>query len=302
MNEVQAAFSDIELCAYLDGELATERRVDLESWLAARPDARAKLETWRRQGHMMRASFGRIAQEPPPRQMIAALLQQTEPAKVAILSKPTPRAVAPAGEPALLAKPAHEASRGLWRNIAIVILVASSVTGVIASGLLPKIHGGAEPQGRLVASATPGFGLTRHALEAHAAFATRAEGLIDVRSADPSTLTAAAVQAGLEARIPGAVAGLRMLGLRMTPGDAGMAGLVLFDSDKHGPVSLYATRGSRAAMAGLVVRETDGLTIVSFSVHGTAYALTGSAPRDQMVDWASALRLSLVQPRSLRGS
>ena len=81
-----------------------------------------------------------------------------------------------------------------------------------------------------------------------------------------------------------------------------MAGLVVFDSDRHGPASLYVTRGERAAMAGLVVREADGLTIVSFTVDGTAYALTGSAPRDQMVDWASALRLSLVQPRSLRGS
>ena len=299
MNEVQAAFSDIELCAYLDGELAVERRVDLEAWLAARSDARAKLEVWRRQGHMMRASFGRIAQEPLPRQMIAALAQQTEPSKIAVITKPTPVAVAPAGEPALRA---GAAPRTPWRSIAIVILAAASVSGVIASGLLPKISGESGPQGRLISSAAPGFGLTRHALEAHAAFAPRAGQMMDVRSADPAVLTAAAAQAGLDARLPGAAPGMRTIGLRLTPGDAGMAGLVVFDSDRHGPASLYVTRGERAAMAGLVVREADGLTIVSFTVDGTAYALTGSAPRDQMVDWASALRLSLVQPRSLRGS
>ncbi|MDB5545818.1 MAG: anti-sigma factor [Hyphomicrobiales bacterium] len=302
MNQVQAAFTDIELCAYLDGELATERRVDLEAWLARQPAARAKLETWRRQGHMMRASFGRIAQEPLPRQMTAALLQQTEPVKVATILKPTPLAVAPAGEPALLAPPAPAARHSTWRNIAIVILAVASVTGLIASGLLRKISGEAEPQSQAIASAAPGFGLTRHALEAHTAFAPRADKLMDVRSADPAVLTGAAVQAGLDARLPGAVPGLRTLGLRLTPGDAGMAGLMLFDADKQGPVSLYVTRGSRAAMAGLVVRETNGLTIVSFSVEATAYALTGGAPRDLMVDWASALRLSLVQPRSLRGS
>jgi len=183
-----------------------------------------------------------------------------------------------------------------------VILAAASVSGVIASGLLPKISGESGPQGRLISSAAPGFGLTRHALEAHAAFAPRAGQMMDVRSADPAVLTAAAAQAGLDARLPGAAPGMRTIGLRLTPGDAGMAGLVVFDSDRHGPASLYVTRGERAAMAGLVVREADGLTIVSFTVDGTAYALTGSAPRDQMVDWASALRLSLVQPRSLRGS
>jgi anti-sigma factor RsiW len=301
MSHVQAAFSDIELCAYLDGELCAERRVDLEAWLARQPEARAKLETWRRQVHMMRASFGRIAQEPLPRQMTASLLQQTEPAKVAIIPKPTPLPVRPAGEPALRAPTAPAAPRSLWRNIALVVLCLSAVAGVIASGLLQKVSR-EEPQGQLIASAAPGFGLTRHAMEAHAAFAPRAERLIDVRSADPAVLSAGAAQAGLDARLPGAVPGLRVLGLRLTPGEAGMAGLVLFDSDKQGRVSLYATRGSRAAAPGLVLRESSGLMIVSFSVDGTAYALTGSAPRDQMVDWASALRLSLVQPRSLRGS
>jgi anti-sigma factor RsiW len=302
MSHVQAAFSDIELCAYLDGELGAERRVDLEAWLARQPEARTKLETWRRQVHMMRASFGRIAQEPLPRQMTAALLQQTEPAKVAIISKPTPLPVGPAGEPALRARTAPAAPRSLWRSIAVVVLCLCAVAGVIASGLLQKVSREAEPQGQLIASAAPGFGLTRHAMEAHAAFAPRAERLIDVRSADPAVLSAGAAQAGLDARLPGAVTGLRMLGLRLTPGDAGMAGLVVFDSEKQGRVSLYATRGNRAAVPGLIVRESNGLTVVSFSVDGTAYALTGSAPRDQMVDWASALRLSLVQPRSLRGS
>lgn len=301
MNEVQAAFSDIELGAYLDGELAAERRVDLEAWLARQPDARAKLESWRRQGHVMRASFGRIAQEPLPRQMTAALLQQTEPMKIATIAKPAPLALAPPGEPALLA-PAASAKRSPWRSFAIVILSLSSITGVVAYGLLQKSISEAELQSHAVATAAPGFGLTRHAREAHAAFAPRAERLIDVRSADPAVLTAAAVQSGLDARLPGAVAGLRTLGLRLTPGEAGMAGLVLFDADKHGPVSLYVTRASSAPVAGLVVREANGLTIVSFSVDGAAYALTGSAPRDQMVDWASALRLSLAQPRSLRGS
>ena len=306
MNQVRAVFSDIELCAYLDGEMPSERRVEIDAWLGSHPEARAKLQAWRRQEHQLRASFGRIAQEPLPRQMMAALLQQTAPTKITPITQAPPRNPAPSvvrGEPALLAP----APASAWRNAGLAALGVSAVVAVVAFGAMQQtgahlLANRGEPLALATSSVPPGFGLTQHATEAHVAFASRADKLLDVRSADPAVLTAAAVQAGLDARLPGAVAGLRTFGLRLTPSDSGIAGVLLFDTDKNGRVSLFVARSGRGSAPGLILRESNGLTIASFHVDGVTYALTGAASRDQMVDWASALRMSLVQPRSLRGS
>lgn len=307
MNQVRAAFSDIELCAYLDGELAVERRAEIEAWLARRPEARTKLESWRRQAHMLRASFGPMAHEPLPRHMTAAVQQLTEPAKITALppvaAKPPPCAIMRphGGEPALLAHPPRGAGQSLWRYVGLGVAAVMALAGVVASGLLPRMSH-VEPQAQILASAAPGYSLTRRAVEAHVAFAPRAERLLDVRSADPATLGAAAAQAGLEARMPGAVNGLRTLGLRLTPAESGVAVLLLFEPGRYGPVSLLMARAGRGDAPGVVLRESGGLTVASFMMDGTAYALTSAAPRDQMVDWASALRQTLIQPISLRGS
>ncbi|MDB5640855.1 MAG: hypothetical protein JWN07_172 [Hyphomicrobiales bacterium] len=303
MNQVRVGVSDIELCAYLDSELPADRRADIEASLARHPESRAKLDAWRRQGHQLRATFGRIAQEPLPRQLTASLV---EPVKISFVpqaapkSTPLPQPTLRAAEPALRAPGATP--RNVWRNVGLALLGFSAVAGIAASGLLRTIHSPSEPQALLAATSVPGFGLTRHAAEAHAAFAPQGGRWLDVRSADAAVLTTFAVQAGLDARLPAPPAGLRLLGLRMTPGDGGLAGLALFESDKSGPVSLYVTRAPRGAVPGIVLRETSSLTIATFTLDGTAYALTGAASRDQMVDWASALRMSLLQPRSLRGS
>lgn len=295
MNQLRAVVSDIELCAYLDGELPADRRAEIEAWLERQPEARAKLEAWRRQAQMLRASFGRIAQEPLPRQMAATLAAPPAPARPA----PIPQPLAP---PLIAREREEEHGLGrLWRNLALAILALSAAAGVVVSAATPNAGAGA-PQGPIAAATAPDSRLARRAVEAHAALAPRADQLLDVRSADPAALTAAAIQAGLDARIPGAAPGLKLLGLRLTPDETGLAGLILFDSERNGRVSLFVTRGGRGAAPGLVLREQRGMTVASFNLDGAAYALSGAAPRDLMVDWASALRGALVQPRSLRGS
>jgi len=55
-----------ELNAYVDGELAADRRAAVEAWLAAHPDDAAKVAAWRQQAELIRARYGAVADETPP--------------------------------------------------------------------------------------------------------------------------------------------------------------------------------------------------------------------------------------------
>lgn len=68
---------DDELHAYADGELPADRRADVEAWLASHPEDAARVATWRAQANVIRAHFGRVADEPlPPRLAVDALARQ----------------------------------------------------------------------------------------------------------------------------------------------------------------------------------------------------------------------------------
>jgi anti-sigma factor RsiW len=55
-----------ELNAYVDGELPADRRMIVETWLAAHPDDAAKVAAWRKQAELIRARYGAVADEMPP--------------------------------------------------------------------------------------------------------------------------------------------------------------------------------------------------------------------------------------------
>src|SRR5512133_3779693 len=55
-----------ELHAYVDGELAPDRRAAVETWLASHPEDAARVAQWRAQADAIRARFGMLASEPVP--------------------------------------------------------------------------------------------------------------------------------------------------------------------------------------------------------------------------------------------
>jgi len=66
--------SEDELNAYVDGELPTDRRGAIEAWLATHPDDAAKVAAWREQAGLIRARYGAIGNESPPRRLSVARL------------------------------------------------------------------------------------------------------------------------------------------------------------------------------------------------------------------------------------
>src|SRR5262249_61308704 len=55
-----------ELHAYVDGEIAADRRGAVEAWLASHPEDAARVAQWRAQAEAIRARFGALASEPVP--------------------------------------------------------------------------------------------------------------------------------------------------------------------------------------------------------------------------------------------
>jgi anti-sigma factor RsiW len=66
--------SEDELNAYVDGELPADRHAAVEAWLATHPDDAAKIAAWRKQADLIRARYGVVADEIPPRRLDIARL------------------------------------------------------------------------------------------------------------------------------------------------------------------------------------------------------------------------------------
>jgi anti-sigma factor RsiW len=69
MIDREQIVTEDELHAYVDGELPAERRSAVEAWLAAHSDDAARVAAWRAQSELIRARYGAIAGEKPPRRL-----------------------------------------------------------------------------------------------------------------------------------------------------------------------------------------------------------------------------------------
>ncbi len=66
MTDRDLPVTEDELHAYVDGEIARDRRFAVEAWLAAHPDDAARVAEWRLQAEALRARFSDVATEPVP--------------------------------------------------------------------------------------------------------------------------------------------------------------------------------------------------------------------------------------------
>jgi anti-sigma factor RsiW len=66
MIDRNSPVTEEELHAYVDGELAAERRDAVEAWLASHPEQAARVAEWRAQADAIRARYGALAAQAPP--------------------------------------------------------------------------------------------------------------------------------------------------------------------------------------------------------------------------------------------
>ena len=66
MTDRDLPVTEAELHAYVDGELAPDRKAAVETWLSAHPEDRARVTRWHELTDAIRARYGAVATEPVP--------------------------------------------------------------------------------------------------------------------------------------------------------------------------------------------------------------------------------------------
>jgi anti-sigma factor RsiW len=77
MIERTIPVTEDELHAYVDNELPSERRADVENWLATHPDDAERVRSWRAMADVLHARYDSVAEEAIPKRLeIERLVQQ----------------------------------------------------------------------------------------------------------------------------------------------------------------------------------------------------------------------------------
>ena len=77
MTDPHIPVTEDELHAYVDNELPTERRGDVEAWLTAHPDDAERVQSWRTMAEMLHSRYDTVLDEAVPKRLeIERLVQQ----------------------------------------------------------------------------------------------------------------------------------------------------------------------------------------------------------------------------------
>jgi anti-sigma factor RsiW len=202
MTDRDLPVTEDELHAFVDGELAPDRRGAVEAWLAAHPDDMARVTSWRSLADAIRARYGAVATEPVPARLS---LRQIE-----------------------------RAGRS-WRGIAAAAMVAAFVAGGIAGWLA---HGVAAPAPSAAATSTAeaadAYRLyvveVRHPVEVPGGEEAHLVQWLSKR---------VGYQLRIPDLAP---VGLKLVGGRLLPGPRGAAAFFMFESKTGERFTLYSTR------------------------------------------------------------
>ncbi len=274
-----SSFGDVELSAWLDGEAPIERREAIERWLRTAPEAAARLDLWRRQNDVVRARFARIAADAIPDRLwpTASEARRREP----VWPGPSPGLL----QPPILA-PDRGAGRSRWRGGLATLAAGSFLAGAAAAliGAAAVSYAPAMLTGLRVIAARPVEaaaiedpmrGLLERAIDAHRTFVR------DVRPVEIPPEDLPRLKRFLTRRIGFSVAPPvfdndepRLLGGRITPGDAGPDGLLVYEDAQGERYGLVIGRIA-AADAPLRVAERGDGAVATWSAHGAGFALSG---------------------------
>jgi anti-sigma factor RsiW len=276
--------TDADLVAYADGEAGGVSRPEIEAFLAEHPAEAARVETWRRQGEVIRAAFARVAFEPLP---AALTVMQPKPVRAEASALP-PSEPPDAPIRRVVRLPRRRSARRARVAIAAIALAGGGVlalyVAVLVSGRLglPEILTPgpypyrAEPA-QPVSDQT--LRLARRAGEAHRAYAS-ADAIHAgelTPATDPTLAAWLSRRTGVPIRPPDFSAeGLKLLGGRITPGGLGPAAYLLYENAAGERVGLFVARLVGDEISGPIYREDRGAAMLTWTQPGVGRALTAS--------------------------
>jgi len=240
-----AAYTDADLNAYVDGELDEAARADMETWLAADPQAAARVAAYRRQNRELH-------------QLFDGVLDEAAPAHLVDLVRASP---SPTGRP-------------VWRQIAaslaLLLVGAAAGWGLHGQQKAPFMEG------------RPGY--VERALGAHLVYAAEVLHPVEVEASQEKHLVAwLSKRLGAPLRAPqlGEV-GFRLVGGRLLEEQGLPAAQFMYENDAGRRLTAYV-RADQGQDTAFKFTGKDGLSAFYWIDAPFAYALSGDIGRAELL-------------------
>jgi anti-sigma factor RsiW len=261
---VTAPISEDDLHALVDGRLSAARQTEVEAWLDHHPEARVRVNAWRRQNHDLRAVFSGIEDEPAPARLNNRNLA---------------------------------AGRRFWRGDrpGAAAAVAAAVLLLALGGAAGwTLHGWSRP--------APSRGIEALAQEAAASYAVYAPDLerpIEIPASDLAALDQwVSRRIGRPVRAPDlSGSGFRLLGGRLVATPNGPAGMFLYQAEDGARVAMLVRPmeiDKTASMRRRVEGATEGY---AWADRGLGYSMVAAQGAEGLARLSREARRQAVQTR-----
>jgi anti-sigma factor RsiW len=239
-----------ELHAYVDGELAPERREAVEAWLATHSEDMARVGAWRAQVEAIRNRYGAVASDPVPARFdVARLARRTWP----------------------------------WKSIAAAAAVAFMVGG--SAGWFGRDLWSDQASGER----SPFQQFTAEAVDAYNLYVVEVRHPVEVPASDADHLVQwLSKRVGYQLRAPDLEKlGLKLVGGRLLPGPTGPAAFFMYEGPSGERFTIYCAR-SNAPDTALRYNDIGKATAVYWADNDIAYVVSGKGDRAKVNDVAVA--------------
>lgn len=266
MNRPVPPPTDDELHAWVDGQLAPDRRAAVEDAIARDPAVAASVAAWHTQRDALRRLHGELLDEPVP------------PALMGVLDHQLPRT-------------AQHVSWLRWGGMAAGLLVA------FAAGWLASTQWSVAPPGTQLARAPAVREFVHDASMAHVVYAPEKRHPVEVAASEQQHLVQwLSKRLDRPLKVPDlSTQGYTLVGGRLLPGETGARAQFMFEDAAGERVTLYiGTLDARATGAAAAAGETafrfasEGPVPSFYWVdQGFGYALAGKLPREVLLKLAT---------------
>lgn len=240
-----------DLHAFVDGRLDPGRRASVEAWLAAHPEAAARVAADREVRDRLRARLAPVAEKPIP-------------ARLRIANLATPQRM--------------RISRW-WTNAAAALLLAlGGASGWVGRGAVPGPGAPAEP-------------MTQAAVSAFRTYVVEAAHPVEVRADGSSDLVQwLTARLGRPVTVPDLrTQGFRLMGGRLLPAGDEPAAMLMYDDDRGTRLTLYSRAGPTGGRGVFRYARADDVAAFSWIDAGMSYVVTARTDEARLLRVAQAV-------------
>ena len=262
MGKGQDPVTEADLHAFLDEEIGAERRAKVTEHLEQKPLDAALVDTWRVQNEALRGAFARIAREPVPLS----------------LSLSQPLTIRAAAVP-INARRLDLARAARQRRVAIVSAIAflagsiAAATGALVVQHLPGLF---RPDASLATSV--GRRMATRGAAMYRTFANDRTRPVEIGATQKAELGRWFSERTALSLIPDFTSeGLKLIGGRVTPGEFGAAGFLLYEMTTGERIGVFLERApDDSATDSVRATPGDRNTSLYGREKGTYWAIIGS--------------------------